>query len=40
MVADTLLVLPDEGKLAVTFRASLPLNVDIRYLRAVTVAEP
>jgi hypothetical protein len=40
MVADTLLVLPDEGKLAVTFRASLPLNVDIRYLRSVTVAEP
>ena len=39
MVADTLLVLPDEGKLAVTFRASLPLNVDIRYLRSVTVAE-
>lgn len=43
MVADTLLVLPDAekdaGKLAVTLRASCPMEVDIRYLRSVTVAE-
>lgn len=39
MVADTLLVLPDEEKLAITFRASYPMDVDIRYLRSITVAE-
>lgn len=39
MVADTLLVVPDEEKLAITFRASYPMDVDIRYLRSVTVTE-
>jgi hypothetical protein len=39
MVPDTLLVLPDEGKLAITFRASCPMDTDIRYLRSLTVDE-
>ncbi len=35
MVADTLLVEPDLGRLAVSFRASLPVGDDVTRLRFV-----
>lgn len=37
MVADTVLVLPDEELLAVTYRASCWLHEDIRYVRSLTI---
>lgn len=39
MVVDTLLVMPDEDLLALTFRAAMPLREDIRYVRSVTIRE-
>lgn len=39
MVVDTLLLVPDDNLLAITFRASQPLDEDIRYLRAVTIRD-
>lgn len=39
MEADTLLVEPDEDRLAVSFRASYPLEFDIRYVKSVTFEE-
>ena len=36
MVADTVVVLPDDGLVAITYRASCPLQEDVRYVRSVT----
>lgn len=39
MTADTLLVEPDEGRLAITFRAILPVGDDLKRLRSVVFRE-
>ncbi len=39
MEADTLLVEPDQERLAVTYRASHPLEFDLRYVKSVTFEE-